>query len=131
MQRGEIIKGARRPPKRQLEPRIGTSNKHLLTLVTDGQVQYAKLFGGRGYQHIITAAGMDYARGIASEYAALLDQEKFLTAWRKFASQMRAKNAREPQRATGRPMGGGSVVEEEENVRITRDAPYGENDFEW
>lgn len=127
MQNGEIIKGSRRPPKRQLEMRIATSRKHLLTLVTDNSVQYSKLFGGRGYQHVITEAGMVYARSVAPTYAELLNQEKFARAWHTFRTQMRASNARRSQGA-GRQSGG--PVTDDKNPRIP-EAKYGEDDFEW
>ena len=128
MKNGEIIKGRRRPPKRQLDPRIATSDKHLLTLVTDGSVQYDKLFGGRGYQHIITESGMVYAKRVAPQYAALLDRAKFNRAWEIFKSQMRAKNAHSPQRS-GRPASSGPATDEVQ-PRIT-EAKYSEEDFEW
>jgi hypothetical protein len=128
MKNGEIIKGRRRPPKRQLDPRIATSDKHLLTLVTDGSVQYDKLFGGRGYQHIITESGMVYAKRVAPQYAALLDRAKFNRAWEMFKSQMRAKNAHSPQRS-GRPASSGPATDEVQ-PRIT-EAKYSEEDFEW
>ncbi len=123
MKNGEIIKGRRRPPKRQLDPRIATSDKHLLTLVTDGSVQYDKLFGGRGYQHIITESGMVYAKRVAPQYAALLDRAKFNRAWEIFKSQMRAKNAHSPQRR-GRPASSGPATDEVQ-PRIT-EAKYSE-----
>jgi hypothetical protein len=129
MQNGEIIKGAKKPPKQQLVRRIATSDKYLLTLVTDGSVQYAKLFGGRGYQHVITEAGMAYARTVAPNYARLLNREKFNHAWGVFKTQMRARGAQ--TRQPGRPMGGAVVSDDEQNVRITREAQYGEDDFEW
>ena len=128
MKNGEIIKGRRRPPKRQLDPRIATSDKHLLTQVTDGSVQYDKLFGGRGYQHIITESGMVYAKRVAPQYAALLDRAKFNRAWEIFKSQMRAKNAHSPQRS-GRPASSGPATDEVQ-PRIT-EAKYSEEDFEW
>lgn len=127
MQNGEIIKSARRPPKRQLEMRIATSRKYLLTLVTDNSVQYSKLFGGRGYQHVITEAGMVYARRVAPTYAELLNQEKFARAWQIFKTQMRASNARKSQ-GSGRSSGG--TVADERSPRIP-EAKYGEDDFEW
>jgi len=130
MRHGEIIKGARRPPKRQLEPRIATTDKYLLTLVTDSSLQFDKLFGGRGYQHIVTESGMVYAQQIAPQYAAILDRTKFNHAWEIFKTQMRAKNAHNPQR-TARPMGDGPTSDEEASVRITHQAKYGEDDFEW
>jgi hypothetical protein len=130
MQNGEIIKGSRRPPKRQLEMRIATSRKYLLTLVTDQSVQYNKLFGGRGYQHVITEAGMVYARRVAPTYAELLNQEKFTRAWQIFRTQMRASNARS-SKGSGRQAGDRRPVTEERTVHITREAKYGEDDFEW
>lgn len=131
MRHGEIIKGTRRPPKRLLEPRIATTDKYLLTLVTDSSLQFDKLFGGRGYQHIITESGMIYARQIAPQYAAILDRAKFNHAWEVFKTQMRAKNAHNPQKKAGSPIGGGPSSDEEVSIRITREAKYGEDDFEW
>lgn len=130
MQNGDIIKGTRRPPKSQLEARIAGSRKHLIILVTDPMMQYGKMFGARGYQHVITAEGMEYAHSVASQYSALLDEAKFRRAWEVFKTRMRAKNAKNPQ-SRSRPMGDTVSGSSEPSVRISREAPYREEDFEW
>jgi hypothetical protein len=86
----EFVYG-RNPGKQTLEVAIGTSNKHLLTIVPIKPLNYLKLFGPAGYSVVITEAGMDYAQtAYSTVYAEYITPAEFDASWRASVRQMRA-----------------------------------------
>lgn len=133
--RSEVIKAKRRPRKSQIEERIGTSEQLLLTLVVPEEaLQFTKLFGPKGYLHVVTDAGVAYARSVAAKYDALIDHPRFAAGWQGFVSQVRAVKARQPGKKVKAADAVGTSSQDDDEaqqVNITRQAPYSESDFEW
>ena len=94
MKNSEIMRGDRRPHKVRINELAAKTDKRLIMLIVpDSPLQYRKICSSQGYLLAISEAGLDYARGIAGQYAQLLDPAKFAHGWQSYKAQMRGIGA--------------------------------------
>lgn len=87
----KVIRASRRPHKNTIDE-LARSIRELTIVVTkDNQLVYSKLFGPRGYQHVITDAGISHAMAVTG----IPSQSAFNAAWLQHTRQMHAMNAKE------------------------------------
>lgn len=114
MLHSETLRRVKTPPKSLVEERIAVSEMYILTIVRSkaAPLQFAKFFGPQGYSHVLTDAGLEYASNVAPGYAEVIDQDRFMQAWKGFCSQQAARQGKE--------------IPERPNASMNR---YGEADF--
>ena len=127
----QTVRGKRRPYKREILQLAHTTDKLLIVLVVPAEnLQFARLFGPKGYRCVISDVGMAHADRVAQNYASVIDPERFISgAWAQLKDQMRAAGSQDRQSTGHAPPSGVSGTAP--SLTQLPQARVAEADFEW
>lgn len=118
-----------KPRKPELNRRAGTSEQHLIVLVTPAkQLDYTLLLGGKGYFMLLTEKGEDYGRALEGQYASKLTKRDFVKAYNTARLSISQQMGAISRQESGRQSQG---LPPTTSGRTIPAAPVSAEDWEW